>query len=495
MFAKKIKVRFAPSPTGYLHIGGLRTALYNWFLAKRHKGTFILRIEDTDQERSVAGAEEDILKSLRWAGLEPDEGLYLREDGQIDQKGKNGPYRQSERLEIYARYAQELLDRGQAYYCFCSEERLQLMREEQQAKKIAPRYDGLCRHLSVKEIKTKLAQNLPHVIRLKVPESGETEFEDTVHGRIKINNQEIDDQVLIKSDGFPTYHLANVVDDHLMGITDVLRGDEWLPSTPKHILLYQSFGWRPPKFSHMPLLLNADRSKLSKRYNDVAVKDYIKDGYLPEAVINFIALLGWNPQADREIYQLDELVKCFDPVDLNKAGAVFNHEKLDWLNNHYLRQRTPKELVKLALPYLTEHQLITAEEASGRGEWLEKVVALFQERLKKLSDLPNQASFLFKKMLKYDQELLRWKGMSEEEVKDSLDKLINLLKAWPDCDFTTQKLEQGIKAWIEREHLENGRVLWPMRVALSGLEKSPPPFEIAAILGKEKTLDRLKKAL
>ncbi|MBU0649443.1 glutamate--tRNA ligase [Patescibacteria group bacterium] len=492
---KKIVVRFAPSPTGFLHIGGLRTALYNWILAKQNRGVFILRLEDTDQERHVPESEIDILQSLRWAGIIPDQGLYLDDENQIKERGNCKPYRQSQRLEIYQKYAQELLEKNMAYHCFCSEERLRLMREQQQTKKQPPKYDGHCRNLSSAEVEEKLSNNLSHVIRLKVPEQGTTEFNDNIRDKVAFKNSEIDDQVLIKSDGFPTYHLANVVDDHLMDVNYVIRGEEWLSSTPKHVILYNALGWEPPQYAHLSLLLNPDRSKLSKRSGDVTVKDYREDGYLPEAIINFIATLGWNPKADTEIYDLLEIKKYFKIQDINKSGAVFNREKLDWLNNHYIRQKDLTELTQLCVPYLVKAQLITQYEADQEPVRIGKIIMLFSERMKKLSELPDQAGFFFKKMLKYDKGLLRWKDTDPAETRANLQQLIDYLEEWNEDSFISQNLEQEIKKWINDNGLENGKILWPMRVALSGQEKSPPPFDIAEILGKDETLRRLKQAL
>ncbi|MDD4995488.1 MAG: glutamate--tRNA ligase [Patescibacteria group bacterium] len=493
-FKKKVRVRFAPSPTGLLHIGSLRTALYNWLFARRSGGTFILRIEDTDQTRTVAGGEKNILESLGWADLMPDEGMVLR-DGEVDQTGKFGPYRQSERLDLYKRHAQDLIAQGRAYYCFCTEDRLRAMREDQIQKKQPPRYDGLCRDLKAADVDAKLKQNIPHVIRLRVPEQGTTKFNDIIHGDIEFKNSELDDQVLIKSDGFPTYHLANVIDDYLMRITHVIRGDEWMPSTPKHILLYKAFGWKPPQFAHLPLLLNPDRSKLSKRQGDVAVSDYAKNGYLPEAIINFVALLGWNPSSEREIYPRIELMKRFDLRNINKSGAVFNVEKLNWLNNHYIRGKDPMELTRLCVPYFIANQLIDAPEAEEKLDWLAKIVMLMRERANTLKDIADDSGLFFKKSLHYDKELLVWKKMTPLEAAENLRGLLALMEPIPEDEFIAENLEQTIKDWIMQNNLQNGPVLWPMRVALSGLEKSPPPFNIAEILGKKISLQRIQEAI
>ncbi|MBP9120921.1 MAG: glutamate--tRNA ligase, partial [Ignavibacterium sp.] len=324
------RVRFAPSPTGYLHVGGLRTALYNYLFAKRNNGTFVLRIEDTDRNRFVEGAVENLIKALKWAGLDFDEGP---ETG-----GDFGPYMQSQRLDIYKKYADELIEKGKAYYCFCTPERLKALKEEQEKQKLPQaKYDKLCLHLTKKEVENKLASGIPKVVRLNVEENHTIKFDDIIREHVEFESNNVDDQVLIKSDGYPTYHLANVVDDHLMKITHVIRGEEWLSSTPKHVLLYDAFDWERPIFAHLPLLLNPDRSKLSKRQGDVAVEDYRDKGFLKDALVNFVALLGWNAGDDREFYYIDELIKSFSLERVNKAGAVFDLQKLNWLNAEHLR--------------------------------------------------------------------------------------------------------------------------------------------------------------
>ena len=352
-----VRVRFAPSPTGFVHLGSLRTALYNYLFARHHNGTFILRIEDTDQARYTEGAVENLLTTLQWAGLDYDEGP--------EKNGSYGPYYQSQRRDIYNKYVDQLLTAGNAYRCFCSAERLQKIREAQIASKETPKYDGLCRNLSVQESEGRAA-NESFVVRLKIPESGETIVRDIIRGEVIFQNELIDDQVLIKSDGFPTYHLANVVDDHLMQISHVIRGEEWLLSMPKHILLYDYLGWEKPQFAHLPLLLNEDRSKLSKRQGDVAVEDYRKKGYLPQALVNFVALLGWNRGDDQEMFSLEELVESFSLERVSKAGAIFNREKLDWMNGIYLREIPEEEYVSYALAELKNAGLNTGNDAKNK---------------------------------------------------------------------------------------------------------------------------------
>ncbi|MBI5022814.1 MAG: glutamate--tRNA ligase [Candidatus Magasanikbacteria bacterium] len=478
-----IRVRFAPSPTGFLHVGSLRTALYNYLFARQNNGDFILRIEDTDRTRYVEGAVESLLKILTTVGLRWDEGPML--DGK--EKGKFGPYVQSERTKIYKKHAEELIEKGHAYHCFCSADRLEKLRETQQANKLPTMYDGLCRGLDKSIIAEKLKNNQPHVIRLAVPKEGSTNFNDVVRGAAAFENKLIDDQVLVKSDGFPTYHLANVVDDHLMEITDVIRGDEWLSSTPKHILLYKAFGWTPPRFAHIPLLLNPDKSKLSKRQGDVAVEDYLKKGYLPEVLINFVALLGWNPGTEQEIFSLPELIKVFDITKVHQAGAVFNLEKLDWMNCEYIKKMPLNELVKICQPFLVGACLEVA------GQKLENIIGLERERLKKLIDFPAAVEFFFKEP-RYDAKILIWKKSDQKTICSRLKTLIKFYDTFT-WDWSEQWIEQATLDLIIKEKLENGTTLWPMRVALSGREASPGPFAIAEILGKEETIKRLKAAL
>ncbi len=501
----KVRVRFAPSPTGFLHIGGLRTALYNFLFVKRHGGTFTVRIEDTDRTRLVEGGIENILKTLAWAGLDWDEGPYLDVHGKVFEKGNKGPYIQSARLDLYKKYALELVEKGSAYYCFCTSKRLDAMRKEQEERKEPPRYDKTCAHISHDETQSYLASGSPYVIRLNVPASGETVISDIIHGDVHFKNELIDDQVLMKSDGFPTYHLANVVDDHLMEITHVIRGDEWLPSTPKHILLYNAFGWKPPQFAHLPLLLNADRSKLSKRTGDVAVEEYKNKGYLPEALVNFVALLGWNPSGDREVYTPDDLAHSFALEKINKGGAVVNFEKLNWLNGEYIKKLDAAALVEKAIPFLIKDGLLLPEEGSGAytavglgcevdQSYLERALELARERLEKLEDVSTLVAFLFTRET-YDPNTLVWKKMTPETTRDRLCAVRSVLEIVSHDAWTKESLERILKEAIVRDALGTGETLWPLRVALTGRAMSPGPFEVAAVLGKEETLARIDSAL
>ncbi|OGH91776.1 MAG: glutamate--tRNA ligase [Candidatus Magasanikbacteria bacterium RIFOXYD2_FULL_39_9] len=482
-----VKTRFAPSPTGYLHVGGLRTALYSYLFAKKHGGKFLLRIEDTDRERYVADGVANILKSLYWAGIVPDEGVTQETNGKTSEEGKNGPYTQSERLDIYKEYSLKLLETGHAYYCFCTSERLEKLRADQQARKMPTGYDGLCAKLDPAESKQKAESGEKHVMRLKMDKHGETVFNDLIRGEVRFKNELVDDQVLIKSDGFPTYHFAVVVDDHLMGITHIIRGEEWISSVPKHVQLYKYFGWEIPEMAHLPLLLNPDKSKLSKRQGDVAVEDYMKKGYLPEALVNFVAFLGWNPGTEKEMYSLEELIADFDLSHVGKTGGVFNLEKLDWYNKQYIKNLSNAQLVETAKPWLKEAGIYNPEA-------LEKAVDLERERITTLAELPGAIQFVFD-LPGYAPELLVWKKSSIEEVRNVLPQLVEFYTNLDDADFTKEKLEEQTKSWITEKGFSVGSVLWPMRVALSGQENSPGPFEIAAVLGKAETTNRLSVGL
>lgn len=517
---EKVRVRFAPSPTGFLHIGGLRTALYNWLFTRKNKGALILRIEDTDRKRFVPGATEKLIEILNWIGLDYDEGPYIKfpikskNKFLIEKRGEYGPYIQSKRLKIYQKYAEELIEKKMAYYCFCTPEKIERLRQEQMANKLPPKYDGHCRNLNSEEIKNHFKKKTPFVIRLKFPGKKNLTFVDLIHDQVSFSTETQDDAVLLKSDGYPTYHLANVVDDHLMKITHVIRGEEWLSSMPKHLFLYQAFGWQPPQFAHLPLLLNKDRSKLSKRQGDVAVEDYRDKGYLPETLINFCALLGWNPGRgeEQEIFSLEELARQFSLEKINKSGAVFDLEKLDWMNGIYIRKKQLKELTKLCLPYLTKANLIEAQNTKRKTqnhnlefrinqtgeiinfEWLEKVVVLEQKRIKKLSEIAELTEFFFKEPI-YDRGLLAWKNMTGDAVLNNLKILEDFLIKINKNNFKKNYLEKNLLEFIKKNNLGVGEVLWPMRAALSGRKTSPGPFEIAEILRQEKTLKRIKQAI
>jgi glutamyl-tRNA synthetase len=475
-----VVTRFAPSPTGFLHVGGLRTALYAYLFAKQNKGRFILRIEDTDQKRYVEGAVESLKKTLEFFDLNWDEG----------------PYFQSQRSELYQSHAKELLEKGKAYRCFCTEEDLEKMREEQSKLKLAPKYDRRCLELSPETIQAHLELGKPFVIRQLIPYE-EVVFQDLIRGEMRFHGKDVDDQVLIKSDGLPTYHLANVVDDHSMGVTHVIRGEEWLPSTPKHLWLYQALGWTPPLFAHLPLLLNPDRSKLSKRQGDVAAEDYINKGYLKEAMINFIAFLGWNPGTEEELFSMEDLIQGFSLDRVQKAGAVFNLEKLDWLNGHYLRAKTPKALLELILPYLEKEEWYKASMLDSLTQDQKMAfVTSVQSRMKTLCDGPAMLRPFLLTELDYKTELF----LSEKMKVDKATVILALENALPalhaHSDFSSEEaLKDCLIKVIEKMGLKNGQVLWPLRVALSNEEYSPGVFELLRVLGKEISLKRLQSAL
>ena len=497
---KPIRTRFAPSPTGYAHIGTVRTGLFAFLFARHYGGKAVLRVEDTDQSRKIDDAVDSLLRVLQTLGMDFDEGPYI-ENGEIKQRGDYGPYIQSQRLEIYQRHAKELLDNKKAYYCFCSEQRLADLRQEQTALKQPTKYDGQCRKLTEEEVSEKLteleASGQKPVIRQMIPDGGVTVNHDLVYGDITYAHETLDDQVLLKSDGFPTYHLAVVVDDHEMQISHVIRADDWLPSTPKHILLYQDFGWEIPKFAHLPLILNPDKTKLSKRKGDVAAEDFLKKGYLPQALVNFIVLLGWNPKTEQEVFSMQELIEQFELSKVNKSGAVFDLNKLDWMNAEYLRAMPVGELVELCKPYWSEQSL---PWEAATPEYLESILSLEKDRLKKLSDVADGRTDFYFNHPEPDAGMLVWKKSTQEETKQNLTLTADLIRITSDDILGDQvKLEETIKKFIADHGLDNGSVLWPLRVAMTGLEKSPGPFEVTATIakgrGREYIMERLQRAI
>lgn len=482
-----VRTRIAPSPTGYMHVGTLRTALYDYFLARQHGGQFIIRVEDTDQARLVPGAMERLLQTFQDMGIDYDEGPVLNPDGTVSEKGAFGPYIQSKRLDIYRPFAEQLRAAGNAYVCFCTRERLEEMRAAQTATKQTPKYDRKCLSLSPEEIATRLAAGEAHVLRMKIPE-GTVSFEDGIRGKIEFNLADVDDQVILKSDGFASYHLAVVVDDHLMEISHVLRGEEWISSTPKQIVLHNMFGWKMPVYAHVPLILNPDKTKLSKRQGDVAVEDYLAKGYLPDALSNFVSLIGFNPKADQEIYAREELVRLFDLAKVNKSGGVFDHAKLDWVNGEYIRRMTLPELCTAIRPFLGE------EGASLDSETLARICAAEQARLVRLTDLKENLS-MYIGTPTIDPATLVWKKADAVDAKVHLTGMADHIEGEGDAAFQDLAMvEAAMKRYIERTGAPNGNVLWPTRVALSGRQASPSPFELAFALGKEATIRRLRSA-
>lgn len=490
----EVRVRFAPSPTGYMHVGNFRTALYAYLFAKKNSGDFILRIEDTDQKRYVQDALEKLIDIINWAGFEYSEGVFI-ENGKIIQKGDFGPYIQSERLELYKKHASELVKNGTAYQCFCTPQRLEEMRNQQQAEKKAPMYDRYCLKLSKEETEKKIANGEKYVIRQKINTEGFTEYVDTIRGKVSIKNELLDDQILMKSDGYPTYNFANVVDDHLMKITHVIRGEEYVSSTPKYVQLYQNFGWNVPQFAHLPLLLNPDKSKLSKRQGDVAVEDYIKNGYLKEAIINFVAILGWNPGEGetQEIFSLEELIQKFDFSHVHKGGAVFDTKKLDWINNQYIKKLSIEKLYEESLKFFEQKEFFVNSLGERKTEeYLKKVLAVEQERLQKLSEAGENSQFLFNDNLNYSKDDIRWKKNSDEETKMFLEKSLEILENISDENWEKENIEKEL---LEAAGDKRGDLLFPLRWVLTGQKFSPTPFEVAWVLGKNESLRRIKKAL
>ena len=485
-----IKVRFAPSPTGYLHIGGLRTALYNYLFAKKNGGTFILRIEDTDQTRFVEGAIENLINALKWSGVEYDEGVFI-EDGEVVEKGPNGPYIQSNRLPMYKEVVDKLIESGDAYYCFCTKERLDKLREEQKIKGQVPKYDGLCRSISLEDAKARVAGGEEHVVRLKLPRNVDIHFKDLVKGDITINSDDMDDQVLIKSDGFPTYHMAVVVDDHDMEVTHIVRGEEWLPSTPKHVYLYEVLGWEKPEFIHLPTVLNSDRKKLSKRQGDVSVEDFRESGYLPDALINYLALVGWSPDDNQEIMTMDEMIEKFSFDRVSKTGGIFDKKKLDWVNAHYIKEKDDADLLELVKPYLIEAGLIDEAFVEPHREWLLILMNTIKEGMSTLKEAPEKAAFVFEEMPEITEENLL-EILSGEQVPELIAALEEEIGAMEEVDLDSAK---GLMKKIQKSTGIKGKNLFmPTRILITGMEHGPELANIIYLLGKEKILNRLEQS-
>lgn len=476
----KTRTRFAPSPTGYMHVGNLRTALYTFLTAKHDNGTFILRIEDTDQGRKVEGAVDVIYKTLTETGLLWDEGP--------DKPGDVGPYVQSERMGIFKEWAEKLVAEDKAYYCFCTEERLEKMKEEQIASgKTVGSYDRHCRSLSKEEIEENLRNGVPYVIRQKMPLEGKTSFDDLIYGHIEVDNRELEDQVLLKSDGMPTYNFANVIDDHLMGITHVLRGNEYLSSTPKYNLLYQSFGWEPPVYIHCPPVMKDAHQKLSKRNGDASYQDLVAKGYLSEAVLNYLLLLGWSPEGEKEIFSLREMIDEWDPQRISKSPAIFDPLKLRHINFEYIKALSPEEFAEHAKPFMEEYLPYIKDNGL--------LCKNLQPRTEVFGEIPEQIAFI-KEMPDYDVELYANKKMKTDPVsaKQSLEILLPLLKdieEWtPDAIFA-----RCAQKAAELE-IKNGKLLYPLGIALAGTQKTPGGgTDLAVILGKETTIERIEKAI
>ncbi|MBE6991183.1 MAG: glutamate--tRNA ligase [Ruminococcaceae bacterium] len=470
----EVRTRFAPSPTGYMHVGNLRTALYTYLIARNLGGKFLLRIEDTDQDRFVEGATDVIYKTMKECSLKHDEGP--------DIGGPVGPYVQTERRPIYGKYAELLIEKGAAYRCFCTKERL----EELHAADPTAKYDGFCSRLSQEEIDEKLAAGIPYVIRQKIPAEGTTTFSDAVFGDITVPNETLDDNVLIKSDGLPTYNFANVIDDHLMGITHVVRGSEYLSSAPKYNLLYQAFGWEIPTYVHCSPVMRDSQHKMSKRHGDPSYEDLIAEGYLTEAVVNYVALLGWSPGGEQEIYDLDGLVKAFDIKGISKSPAVFDKTKLTWMNSEYIKALPADEFYTRALPYIG---------LNNPNLDLKAIAALVQSRCEVLTDIHDRVDF-FDELPDYDIQMYVHKKMKTtlENSLESLNAVLPIFEALE--DWSESGVHDALFSLVEKLGVKNGLILWPVRVALSGKQMTPGgAVEIAAILGKEESIRRLKDGI
>jgi glutamyl-tRNA synthetase len=501
----KTRVRFAPSPTGLFHVGSARAALFNYLYAKNKGGKFILRIEDTDKERSKEEYEENIIESLEWLGLDYDEGP--------GKKGKFGPYRQSERTDLYKKYIKKLIKEGKAYPCFCSQKKLEKEREEQREKGEAPIYSGTCRHITEKEANKRIENGDDFVIRFKVDEGEEVSFFDKIRGKVSVKTNVIGDFVIAKNEEEPLYNLACVVDDYKMKVSDVIRGEDHISNTPKQILIQKALNFDSINYAHLPLILAPDKSKLSKRFGAVSVSEYKKEGFLPEALVNFLALLGWSPGNDREFFSLEELKNEFSIERCKKAGAVFNKEKLEYINSLHVKEGDPEKIAKLCIPYLIkegflipnyegkqkpasiggESLKINYKTEDGRSfsfQQIKELVGEHQDRIKLLTEITEVSDFFFQK-IDVDPDLLQWKDMTKEELKDSLDKSIEVLsniKEWNKEEVSDKLLEMA-NNWDDR-----GRFLWPLRAALTGKKASAGPFAVSFILGREESIKRIKKA-
>lgn len=480
-----VRVRYAPSPTGLQHIGGIRTALFNYFFARSQGGTFILRVEDTDQERYSEESLQDLYDTFEWLGIHWDEGP--------DVGGSFGPYVQSQRFDLYRDYAQQLIDRGHAYRCYCTSERLDALREEQaKDKKSHQGYDYHCRDLSPEERAAREAAGLPSVVRFKVPPREDVVFQDELLGDVKRKSKDISpDPILIKSDGFPTYHLANVIDDHLMEITHIMRAQEWLPSGALHILLYRAFGWEPPKYCHLPMVMGKDGQKLSKRHGSTSVRDFRKEGYLPEALINYVSLVGWSYDDSREFFEKEDLEQLFSLEKINKAPGVFDYKKLQWFNGQYIRKRDDQSLKALLIPYLVADGVVSDPPTQGELELFDGAYPMLKERLKLLSEVSGLVRFLFQDIEEYQTELAVPKKTEPLDAYRALLAAAELLQG-----FENRSLEETEGLFQERADqmgMKLGQLMQPLRVSLTGTTVSPPLFESIQLLGVEKTVARINR--
>ena len=472
----KTRTRYAPSPTGFMHVGNLRSAIFEYLLAKHDNGDFLLRIEDTDQTRKVDGAVEFIYDTCRLCGLNFDEGP--------NNPGKYGPYTQSERLDIYQKYAHELVEKGHAYYCFCTPERLDKLRSQAEENKVAFMYDGHCKNLSKEEIEEKMKAGVPYVIRQKMPKDGVSVYEDLVYGKISVENRILEDQILLKSDGYPTYNFANVIDDHLMGITHVARGNEYVMSTPKYNLLYEAFGWEKPTYVHLPMVNGSDGKKLSKRNGDASFMDLYHDGYLPEAIVNYLAMLGWSPETNEEIFTLEELVKIFDPKRISKAPAVFDIKKLQWVNAHYIKKLDPEALLNITVPHLKEAYDLTNKS----DNWVKELVLLYQNHISYGKEIVEETALFFNEEIAWDEECQEF--MKQEGISNTIrifTEEIHHIQDW-----TVENINLAIQNTKEKANVKGKMLFMPIRIQVSGIMHGPELPNTIHLLGKETVLKRLE---
>jgi len=476
-----VRTRFAPSPTGFPHVGGMRTALFAWLFARHNQGSFILRIEDTDVERSVEGSLEYILEGMRWLGMDWDEGPGVG--------GDYGPYVQSQRLHLYQDAARRLVESGHAYYCYCSAERLETLRTEQIKRKMPPGYDRRCRNLTTEQRKAKEAEGITPVVRFKIPLTGRTRFHDEIWGDVVFENSHVEDLVLLKSDGYPTYHLANVVDDHAMEISHVIRAEEYISSTPLHLMTYEALGYVPPKFAHLPMVLGHDRSKLSKRHGATSVLEFREQGYLPEALLNFLALVGWSLDDKTDIISRDELIKNFSLERVSKTAAIFNHEKLKWMNGVYIRKLTPEDFARRCFPFIEK----AFPENIPSVDYVRAVLSLVQERTKLLTEVSELTRYFFSDRLNYDAKLLISKDMTPESTRQMLIMAKERLEKQP--GFDEKSLESILRPLAEELKLKTGQLFGALRTAVSGETATPPLFQMMAVLGRERCLIRIQEAI
>ncbi|MCS7191533.1 MAG: glutamate--tRNA ligase [Armatimonadetes bacterium] len=472
---KEVRVRIAPSPTGYLHVGTARTALFNWLFARKNGGKFLLRIEDTDKERSKPEFEQDILEGLKWLGLDWDEPIVY----------------QSQRLDLYRCEAQRLIEMGKAYFCFCTPEELEQRRQEMIAKGVAPKYDRKCRRLSISERESLIKEGRPYVLRFAMPLEGDVVFDDIIRGKIRFANRELDDFVIVKSDGFPTYNFACVIDDHEMGITHVIRGEDHISNTPRQLHLYMALGYELPKFAHLPLLLGIDRSKLSKRHGAVSLNEYRRIGILPEAMVNFLALLGWYPRDQREIKTREQIIAEFELSEVKPSGAIFDFEKLLWMNGHYIRQKSIDELAAMLIPPFAEKGWVHNPPTEREWNYLLQVTPLIQERMRTISEAIDLADFFYREPENYDEKAKT--RLSREGVSDLLSELSNRLEEL--TEFSVEKIEATIRQLAADWALKAADIIHPTRAAVTGRTEGPSLFHLMAVLGKERCVGRIRKAV